>query len=147
MPIDQAPAVKLLVDTFSAHKIPYQFIGSMADLVHSTSDEIPDTVQVEIQQSQMDFAAYLLRQYKTGSMQFAESTNYRAVLFTLLIEGVKVSINQQENSQVLTSSGWCNLNLDMGSDLNKSEVKVWQNIKLKVQPLASRQQLKELLKT
>jgi hypothetical protein len=95
----------------------------------------------------MDFAAYLLKQYKTGSMQFAESASYRAVLFTLLIEGVKVSINQQENSQILTSTGWCNLNLDMGGDLNKSEVKVWQNIKLKVQPLALRQQLRELLKT
>jgi hypothetical protein len=147
MPIDTAPAVKLLVDTFSEHNIPYQFIGSMADLVHSISDEIPDTTQVEIQQSQMDFAAYLLKQYKTGSMQFAESASYRAVLFTLLIEGVQVSINQQENSQILTSTGWCNLNLDMGGDLNKSEVKVWQNIKLKVQPLALRQQLRELLKT
>lgn len=147
MPIDKVPAVKLLVDTFSAHKIPYQFIGVMADLVHSTGDEIPETIQVEIQQSQMDFASYLLRQYKTGSMQFAESANYRAVLFTLLIDGVAVTVNQLENSQVLTSAGWCNLNFDMGSDLNKSEVRVWQNIKLKVQPLALRQQVKEMLKT
>ena len=151
MPIDKVPAVKLLVDTLSSHNIPYQFIGEMADAIHSQPPEsvpasthvMPQTIQIELPQSQMELASYVLRQYKTSATQFAESEGFRSVQFSLVIDGVNVTVSQLENSQVLTKNGWCNLT--GYSDLNKSEVRVWHNTKLKVQPLAAREQVKALL--
>lgn len=140
-------AVKILVDTFNAHNIPYQFIGATADTIYKNADKWDgETVIVQICQSDMDLVAYLLRKHRSTSQQFdeIEGSGIRGVNFRLKFDQVDVAVCQLENCQIKTKTGWQNLPTHEKFTLKDAEVRVWQNLKVRVQPYSHRENIKDL---
>lgn len=143
-------AMQMLVETFNTHSIPYQLTGPLADIIDRSGDvkEIvgaapASTLAVEIPQSQMEFAAYLLRQYKSGPIEFAEQQSFKMVFFRLSIQTIEAEISQGEHKQIKSAAGWVKL---AEPDWSKSEIRAWRGLKLKIQPLERREQIKAIVK-
>ncbi len=127
---EKLEAIKFLVALLHEHKVPYQFTGGLAGNIHGSKWPLQD-IDLELPRAHIELVAYLLRKHIIEPLHFHQDSEFQIVMLKLKIGSTLVDINQIEAQQMCCEGKW----LAYTVDLKKAELRVWQGMKVSVQPL------------